>query len=173
MSGGRLAAFIARHKLHTNGLPVSLSGLHTIYQIHYTTLYDGLLGFGFFRSGLRLIGIDANLSPPMRRMVIAHEICHHVLRHHNSFFLCRSDGWWYTHLEAQASHGAAEILLPPGQLMIYLARGLTTRELADIYEVPEELVQRRVRMADFVPRLPPRLLAMAERDFCSLANAKR
>jgi Zn-dependent peptidase ImmA (M78 family) len=152
----RLAGFVSRHKLHAKDIPISLTSLSDIYDIRYVPLSPGVLGFGFFARGLRIVGVNADQPLYVQRMALAHEVSHHILRHPNSMFLCRADSWQYNHLELRAQHAASAMLIPFSRLMCYLTSGATISEMAEAFQVPEELVRIRCHLADCVAIDKPR-----------------
>lgn len=141
-----ISSFIRRHKLHQT-IPVDLRVIQDLYDVSYLPLSNVTLGFAFATKSVNYIGVNRQLHPFGQRMVISHEFAHHVLMHVNSFVLCQMGSWWYDHIELEAQRAASAILVPEKPLLAMARQGYSLREMQDLFEVPAELVQLRLRMA--------------------------
>lgn len=151
-SDQRLRRLITRYKLH-DSIPVDLSWAFDNYDIEMQDLTETTLGWSFFGHGLRLIGVNVNQPVEIRRMTIAHEVCHHLLGHPNTLYLCKQDHWWHCKNEMQAQWAASVLLIPPCALINALQQEMTNRQIVGEFCVPLELVKLRIGLRDVMTEL--------------------
>ncbi|MGQ9676849.1 MAG: ImmA/IrrE family metallo-endopeptidase [Chloroflexota bacterium] len=142
----------------TDSIPVNLAWIEDFYEVHYVNLSPACWGFGSFEDGLLVIGVNRNLHRYQQRMVLAHEVGHHVRRHvppdpSDPVFKCRSNvPWWHLRQELQAQQFASNLLLPQFQLLDDLLSGMSVHELEDRYEVPAILIEIRTDLREVCRR---------------------
>ncbi len=88
------------------------------------------------------IGLARGLSRAERRHLIAHALAHHVMHAGNQVSLYERDKVIVSQQEQQAEECAAHILMPEEELE-KLGR-MPVWELADYFDVPEEVVELRL-----------------------------
>ena len=102
-------------------------------------------GSFFYRSsyGDEFIYLDSRLDQKTKKELIAHELGHALLHidlgvvYYKNSLVCKSK------LEKQADIFAAELLITPGDIDIWLFEEQTYKDLADCLEVSETIVKNK------------------------------
>jgi Zn-dependent peptidase ImmA (M78 family) len=89
----------------------------------------------------RLIGINARHNQRRRRFSVGHEIAHILLGHPPESRCSAREIALYN---AEADECAAELLMPGTLLTEWIGRTLSVRELARIFDVSDEAMERRM-----------------------------
>ncbi len=129
-------------------MPVDLAVIHDLYDVEYLRMPEELLGFAFATKKTQVVKVNERLHRFGQRMVLAHEISHLLLGHPNALYLCEVGDWWYSRIEVEAQKGAAILLIPEKPLVEMARRGYSVREMQDFFEVPGELIELGLRMAN-------------------------
>ena len=90
----------------------------------------------------RWIGLAANLGRAQRRHLIAHALAHHLLHCGNQLSFHQQWQVIAAKQEHEAEECAAHILMPEEELT--KVSDMSLWELAEYFDVPEELVKRRL-----------------------------
>jgi len=90
----------------------------------------------------RWIGIAQGLSSRERRHLIAHALAHHLMHCGNQLSFHRRQQGEQARQEREAEACAAHILMPGPELAKVIT--LAVWELADYFDVPEELAHQRI-----------------------------
>lgn len=140
-----VSELIARYDLHTRlSVPVPIRHIarNEGWVVVYSEQMGRLYGVAVVHERLRLMRINADVTPSFQRMAIAHEMAHVLNGDIESIQLCAASvpafrGWLNRRQERQASLTAARILIPDW----VLAEIQTVDEIATACEVPRELVE--------------------------------
>ncbi len=118
-------------------------------RVRYFPL-GGLKGFSLILNDIPFIAIDKELPEPLKRIVCAHELGHHVLHHpameqvtFNDYDLYRMENRY----EREANLFASLLLLPDGvmeELCLPENRALSRKEAAYRLQTTEELLAIRL-----------------------------
>lgn len=112
-------------------------------RLRYRNDYDRLLGMYANVEGIGYVFLNAKLDGPLKRMVMAHELAHHVLHREMSAArpfhdLALFDG--VDKLEYEANSFAAALLIDEKALVDCAKNGLTDLEIARDLNVGLDLV---------------------------------
>jgi len=111
--------FIARHNLH-NSVPVAIERAVDAEGIflRFTSGLNPVLAYAVALGPVRRITVNANLSSPMRRLAVAHELAHLLLDDLAVAHFWTGDTspftqWIAAKTERRANLAAARLLIPP------------------------------------------------------------
>ena len=142
----RVEELIQRFHLHTNGIPVNLTGLEVIFPVKRRDLHlSGVTGFTSNRAdGTSVIVISTELGDIDSRLAYAHEIGHILHGHSGTLRVMQIDEWFHNHQERDAWKVAAELLIPVEEVAKH--HEWSAASIATLCEVPEWLVRLHLGM---------------------------
>lgn len=136
-----VAYLVRRYRLHDR-VPVDLGPLLENFTVREYNLTNRTLGFSIVMRHEVHIGINKYLTPPQRRLTLAHESGHIISFHPDMNYTCELNTWFKSRLEHEAQIIAAYLLVPQRAARIY-GDALTAHEIARCLDVPVSLVDLR------------------------------
>lgn len=111
--------------------------------------YEGCCkGFYLVQSRIQMIVLNSDLSRPLQRVILAHELGHAVLRHKSSSVRAFHDVKLFdkaSRYEYEANIFASEYLIADAEVRELLKEDLSFSDMARQLSVPEELLDFKLR----------------------------
>lgn len=140
-----IAQLIERRELHTNlalclPVPIRQVARDEGWDIYFYEGMTNLYGVGVVNGPVRLMYINADVTPSWQRHAIAHEMGHFINDDPGSIHLCHQWPWLNNKTERRASIVAGKLLIPDAALR---EMG-SIDEIATACNVPVDLVELRI-----------------------------